>query len=119
MPATSGDERDLVLGFLDWKRAAVLGTAGGLSDEQARWTPDGNLLPIAGVTSCQRPAGPAALVRATRTAEDDRLVACRYWLLDGDDAVGVQLTTSASGAALAADIATFESIAPTFRVTGT
>src|SRR5688572_4396284 len=42
-------EREALLGFLDWKRAAVLKTAEGLSDEQARWTPDGKLLPIAGV----------------------------------------------------------------------
>ncbi len=49
MPRLDGDERDVLLGFLDWKRAAVLHTAEGLSDDQARWTPDGKLLPIAGI----------------------------------------------------------------------
>ncbi|HVF33561.1 MAG TPA: DUF664 domain-containing protein [Acidimicrobiales bacterium] len=43
------DERETLLGYLDWKRAAVLRTAEGLSDEQARWTPEGRLLPIAGI----------------------------------------------------------------------
>ena len=48
-PAFDLDERDTLLGFLDWKRSAVLTAAGGLSDEQARWTPEGRLLPIAGI----------------------------------------------------------------------
>lgn len=48
-PPPTSDERELLLGFLDWKRAAVLHTAEGLSDDQARWTPDGRLLPIAGI----------------------------------------------------------------------
>lgn len=43
------DERELVLGFLDAKRAAVLATAVDLDDDQARWTPPGRLLPIAGI----------------------------------------------------------------------
>ena len=49
VPALTGDERETLLGFLDWKRAAVLHAARDLSDEQARWTPDGKLLPIAGL----------------------------------------------------------------------
>lgn len=49
VPSFTSDERDLLLAFLDWKRSAVLKTAEGLTDEQARWTPDGKLLPVAGV----------------------------------------------------------------------
>lgn len=49
MPARTGDEREDLLGFLDFKRAAVLRTARDLTDAQARWTPDGGLLPVAGV----------------------------------------------------------------------
>lgn len=49
VPAATSDERDLLLGFLDWKRAAVLRTAEGLTDDQGRWTPDDKLLPIAGI----------------------------------------------------------------------
>lgn len=49
MPSFVGDERETILGFLDWKRAAVLHTARKLTDEQGRWTPDGKLLPIAGI----------------------------------------------------------------------
>ncbi len=48
-PKPGLDEREALLGFLDWKRGAVLKTAEGLTDEQARWTPDGKLLPIAGI----------------------------------------------------------------------
>jgi len=48
-PPFGGDEREVLLGFLDWKRGAVLKTAEGLDDEQARWTPEGRLLPIAGI----------------------------------------------------------------------
>lgn len=49
VPAFATDEVDVLLGFLDWKRAAVLHTARNLTDEQARWRPDGRLLPIAGL----------------------------------------------------------------------
>ena len=49
MPSLTRDERETLLGFIDWKRAAVLHTARDLSDEQAQWTPDGKLLPIAGL----------------------------------------------------------------------
>lgn len=49
VPSFDGDERETILGFLDWKRAAVLHTVRDLTDEQARWTPDGKLLPIAGI----------------------------------------------------------------------
>ena len=48
-PPFDADEREALLGYLDWKRAAVLRTVDGLDDEQARWTPDGKLLPLAGI----------------------------------------------------------------------
>ena len=48
-PAPTGDERELLLRFLQRQRAEVLQTADGLTDEQARWTPDGALLPVIGV----------------------------------------------------------------------
>jgi uncharacterized damage-inducible protein DinB len=48
-PMPVADEREVLLGFLDAKRAAVLKTADGLTDEQARWHPDGKLLSVAGV----------------------------------------------------------------------
>jgi uncharacterized damage-inducible protein DinB len=49
VPALTVDERETLLGFLDWKRAAVLHTTRDLDDEQARWTPEAALLPIAGI----------------------------------------------------------------------
>lgn len=43
------DEREAMLGMLHAKRGDVLKTAEGLTDEQARWRPDGKLIPIIGV----------------------------------------------------------------------
>ena len=48
-PAPTGDERELLLGFARWQREQVVATAGGLSDEQLRWTPAGALMPIGGI----------------------------------------------------------------------
>jgi hypothetical protein len=48
-PEPIADERELLLGFVGWQRAQVAATAVGLTDEQARWTPPGGLLPIIGV----------------------------------------------------------------------
>ena len=45
----SADERELLLRFLHRQREEVVATADGLTDEQARWTPEGRLLPIAGI----------------------------------------------------------------------
>jgi hypothetical protein len=49
VPALDLDERETLLAFLDWKRAAVLETSRDLTDEQGRWTPPGALLPVAGI----------------------------------------------------------------------
>jgi hypothetical protein len=52
LPSTvvpTSDERELLLRFLHRQREEVVATADGLSDAQARWTPDGRLLPIAGI----------------------------------------------------------------------
>ena len=51
IPSCGGDERETLLGFLDWKRASVLTAARGLSDDEGQWTPDGKLLPIGGIVS--------------------------------------------------------------------
>src|SRR5262249_37764694 len=44
-------ERELLLRFLQRQREEVVATAEGLSDAQARWTPDGRLLPILGIVN--------------------------------------------------------------------
>ena len=43
------DERELLLRFLHRQREEVVATADGLSDDQARWSPGGRLLPIVGI----------------------------------------------------------------------
>lgn len=49
VPASSDDEAEVLLGFLAWKRAQVVATTEGLSEEQLRWTPGDRLLPILGI----------------------------------------------------------------------
>lgn len=49
-PPTS-DERELLLRYLHAKRMDAVAPSEGLSEEQARWTPDGQLVPIIGVIS--------------------------------------------------------------------
>lgn len=49
VPAPSGDERDLLLAFAAWQREQVVATVADLTDEQARWQPEGKLLPILAV----------------------------------------------------------------------
>jgi len=41
----TSDERELLLRYLHRQREEVVAAAAGLTDEQARWTPDGRLLP--------------------------------------------------------------------------
>lgn len=48
-PRPTPDERELLLRWLAYLRGSVLRKAAGLSDEQARWTPPGALIPVLGV----------------------------------------------------------------------
>jgi len=50
-PGGNADERELLLSWLGYLRGAVIRNADGLSDEQARWTPDGKLISVLGVMS--------------------------------------------------------------------
>jgi uncharacterized damage-inducible protein DinB len=50
-PGGNPDERELLLGWIGYLRGAVMRKIEGLSDEQARWTPDGRLLPLLGVVN--------------------------------------------------------------------
>jgi glutathione S-transferase len=43
------EERELLLRYLHRQREEVVATARDLTEEQARWTPDGRLLPIIGI----------------------------------------------------------------------
>jgi len=48
-PVGSTDERELLLQWLGYQRGAVVRNLEGLDDRQARWTPDGGLLPLLGI----------------------------------------------------------------------
>jgi hypothetical protein len=50
-PSGSPDEIELHLRWLEFLRGAVLRKASGLTDEQARWQPDGKLLPLVGIVN--------------------------------------------------------------------
>ncbi|HEV2089396.1 MAG TPA: DUF664 domain-containing protein [Cryptosporangiaceae bacterium] len=50
-PRGTSDERELLLRWLRFLRGAVLRKIQGLSDEQARWTPDGALISLLGIVN--------------------------------------------------------------------
>lgn len=50
-PRGTADERELLLRWLGFLRGAVLRKIDGLSDDQARWTPDGALISLLGVVN--------------------------------------------------------------------
>lgn len=50
-PSASPDEAEMMLRWLAFLRGAVLRKAEGLDDEQARWQPDGKLIPLIGIVN--------------------------------------------------------------------
>jgi uncharacterized damage-inducible protein DinB len=50
-PAPAEDERELLLRWLGYLRGSVLRKIRDLSDEQARWTPPGSLIPLIGIVN--------------------------------------------------------------------
>ncbi len=50
-PIGTPDERELFLRWLGYLRGAGMRKAAGLSDEDARWTPDGALLSLLGIVN--------------------------------------------------------------------
>lgn len=51
VPSGTPDERELFLRWLGYLRNAVLRNIDGLSDDAARWTPDGALISIVGIVN--------------------------------------------------------------------
>ena len=51
LPDTYSDEGELLIQWLGYLRGAVLRNVVGLDDGQARWTPDGKLLPLLGIVN--------------------------------------------------------------------
>lgn len=50
-PTGNADERELLLSWLGYLRAAVLRNAEGLSEQDAHWTPDGALISVIGIVN--------------------------------------------------------------------
>jgi uncharacterized damage-inducible protein DinB len=50
-PVGNPDERELLLSWLTYLRGAVVRNIAGLSDEEARWTPDGALISVLGIVN--------------------------------------------------------------------
>ena len=51
LPSGSQDERELLLAWLGYLRRTVLRKVEGLDEVQARWTPDGKLIPLIGIVN--------------------------------------------------------------------
>ena len=50
-PADEPDERELLLRWLQFLRGAVIRKVDGVSDDDARWTPDGKLISLLGIVN--------------------------------------------------------------------
>jgi hypothetical protein len=50
-PAPTADERELLLAWLDHLRTAIVRKLADLDEDQARWTPDGALIPLLGIVN--------------------------------------------------------------------
>lgn len=50
-PRGHADDRELLLDWLGYLRSEIAGKLGGLSEEQARWTPDGALISLLGIVN--------------------------------------------------------------------
>jgi uncharacterized damage-inducible protein DinB len=50
-PTANADERELLLSWLTFLRGAVVRNLEGLSDDDARWTPDGKLISVLGIVN--------------------------------------------------------------------
>jgi hypothetical protein len=48
-PRVLSDEREQLLDWLRWLRESVIGKLRGINEQQARWTPEGRLIPLIGV----------------------------------------------------------------------
>jgi len=51
LPAGRTDDKELLLEWLGYLRAAVLRNVDGIDDDQARWTPDGRLISLLGIVN--------------------------------------------------------------------
>jgi uncharacterized damage-inducible protein DinB len=51
LPPSAADDRELLLEWLGYLRGAVLRNVEGIDDTQARWTPDGRLIPLVGIVN--------------------------------------------------------------------
>jgi hypothetical protein len=48
-PRGSSDEKELLIQWLQYVRGGVLRKVDGITDDQARWAPDGRLIPLLGI----------------------------------------------------------------------
>jgi uncharacterized damage-inducible protein DinB len=51
LPVGNTNERELLLSWLGFLRGAILRKLDGLDEKQARWAPDGRLLPLVGIVN--------------------------------------------------------------------
>lgn len=90
-PVGNTDERELLLSWLAWLRGAVLRKIAGLSDIDARWTPDGALISLLGIVNHLTHVEWRWIDGAMRGAETSRI--------DAEFRPGVELTVASAVAA--------------------
>lgn len=92
-PAGNADERELLLSWLAWLRGAVLRKLEGLSDTDARWTPDRKLISLLGIVNHLTHVEWRWIDGAMRGADTDRQ--------EAEFSPGAELTVTSAVAAYA------------------
>lgn len=102
-PRGHADEVDLYLDWLRWLRGAVMRKLEGLDEQQARWRPDGALIPVLGVV--------VHLTHVEWRWIDGGMYGIEVTRSDAEFRPGPQVTVPAAITAYEAQAATTESVA--------
>lgn len=91
LPIGTSDERELLLRWLDFLRGAIMRKIEGVTEEQARWTPEGRLISLIGIVN--------HLTRVEWRWIDGGICGKEVSRTDGEFRPGAELTLSAALAA--------------------
>ena len=108
-PPPIDDERDLLLAWLDHLRTSILGKLEDLTEEQARWTPDGALISLLGIVN--------HLTHVEWRWLDGIMLGAQTSRSEGEFRPGPELTVAATVARYRARAAATEEAARTLPVT--
>ena len=91
LPGDNADERELLLGWLDYLRGAILRNIGGVSDADAHWRPEERVLPLIGIVN--------HLTNVERRWIDGGMLGGPVYRSEGEFFPGPELTVEAAVAA--------------------